>query len=186
MAVTSTSETMSEATRVVPPTLGPAPPEVPAPSPPGAAAPPDPAATRAALRRRLNRIELPALALAVLATFLLTPGLAWAPQSGALMGYAAAVLLGQGLLRDLLRLALAGRSSAPRRRIPCLCAESTMGLGLLLVGLLVLGLGLGGPVALGQPSLTAGLAAVLALGFVAKDYVIVIRREEDHGSIAVW
>lgn len=163
---------MTEATRAVPPTLT-------------ADEPPAPV-SRAALRRRLALIELPALGVALVATFLLTPGLAWTPEAGALMGYAAAVLLGQGLLRDLLRLALAGRSGAPRRRVPCLCAESTLGLGLLAAGLLLLGLGLGGPVALGRAGLVGGLAALFLLGFVAKDYVVVIRREEDHGSVAVW
>jgi hypothetical protein len=149
---------------------------------------PAPGDPRRALRARLQRLELGGLALALLAVWPLARDLEWSPRCGALCGYAAAVLLGQGLLRDLARLALAsvgGVPRAPLRRLRCLCAESTLGLGLLGAGLLLLLAGLEEPVRIDRPRLLAGLVVLLGVGFLAKDYVLVVRREEDHGSIAV-
>lgn len=141
-------------------------------------------AARALLRARLQRLELVLIALGLGATWALGDGLSWSPRCGALAGYAAAVLLGQGLLRDLLRLALGGRVPVTRR-MRCLCAESTLGLVLLVAGAALLLLGLEEPVQVDRARLVGGLAGLFGLGFVAKDYVLVIRREEDHGSIAL-
>lgn len=144
-----------------------------------------PAVTPAArLRSRLQRVELGLIVGGLAATWVLARDLSWSPRCGALAGYAAAVLLAQGLVRDVARLGLGGRVPVTRR-MRCLCAESTLGVGLLLIGLTLLLLGLEEPVGLDRARLTGGLGALLALGFVAKDYVLVIRREEDHGSIAL-
>ena len=149
-----------------------------------APAAPSPAAsaTRARHRARLVRLELALLVVVLGASWAASAGLDWRPRFGALALYAAAVILAQGLIRDLLRLALQGRGQVTRR-LRCLCAESTIGVGLLGAGALLLLLGLEEPVQVDRARLVAGMAGLLALGFVAKDYVLVLRREEDHASI---
>lgn len=151
--------------------------------PAGSTGPAEPTPARR-LRARLQRVEVGLIVAGLVVTWVLARDLSWAPRFGALAGYAAAVILGQSLLRDVARLALGGRVPVTRR-MRCLCAESTLGVGLLLAGLTLLLLGLEEPVQIDRARLTGGLAALLALGFVAKDYVLVIRREEDHGSIAL-
>jgi len=42
------------------------------------------------------------------------------------------------------------------------------------------------PVELSQVSLTVSLAGLLLFGFVAKDYVVIVKKEKDHGSVIVW
>lgn len=96
----------------------------------------------------------------------------------------------QGGLRDLrlLYLLKSRPVTAPRRRLACLCLESSVGLTGVMVGVL---LALGG--LRGQITLNAGrwmllAAAVFALGFLARDLVISwrppgIRRDPDHHSI---
>ena len=112
---------------------------------------------------------------------------AWEPQLRWLFGYAAATILGQGLLRDVVRLALRrGQRPAPTR-LTCLCAESSLGLTLLLLGAggLTL-LGVTQTVRLDHVSLSVGLFALLTIGYVAKDYVLVLKRVEDHATIRPW
>ncbi|MEZ6184265.1 MAG: hypothetical protein R3F62_04540 [Planctomycetota bacterium] len=108
----------------------------------------------------------------------------WAPRLGAALGYAAALVLGQGLLRDLVRLAREGRKE-PTRVLPCLCAETSLGLTTLGVGVGLLCLGIEETVRLTQVSLTVSVGALLLLGFLAKDYVLVLRKERDHGSVRI-
>jgi hypothetical protein len=124
---------------------------------------------------------------ALAVTFAATGGLAWQVPFGTAMGYGAAALLAQGLVRDVVTLALRRRSGggAPRR-IGCLCAESTVGLLLVALAVGITLLGISEPVLLTRPRLVGALAAVLIGGFVAKDYVVIVRRETDHASIAVW
>lgn len=112
--------------------------------------------------------------------------LAWEVRSGALIAYGAAALFLQGLVRDLARLALRKGPPPGRTRLgPCLCAESSIGLVALLAGLSLLLLGLDAAVVVGKAGLVGGLAAILALGFVAKDYVFTVKRVEDHAMIEV-
>jgi hypothetical protein len=139
----------------------------------------DPTRTR---RARAQRLEVALCALLVLGVGLLAPS--WELPLGRLVAYSAVVLLGQGLVRDLARL-VARRRTAPTERLLCLCAESSIGVLLVLVGI---GLTLAGsdrPVPLSRGALTAGVAGLLLVGFVAKDWAIVLRRVEDHGTIAL-
>lgn len=141
-------------------------------------------------RRGLTAAEKAELALLpaglVAAGLLLPAALAWRVELGALIAYGAATMFVQGLVRDLARLAL--RKGAPPGRTKlglCLCAESTIGLVTVVAGLGLLLLGLGGSVVVGKVGLLAGLAAILGLGFIAKDYVLVLKRVEDHAAIEV-
>ena len=96
----------------------------------------------------------------------------------------------QGGLRDLwlLYVVKSAPAAAPRRRLPCMCLESSVGLTGVVVGVILALSGIGRPIAL-NPSRWMGLtAAVLILGFLAKDLVISwrplgIRRDPEHHSI---
>ena len=106
----------------------------------------------------------------------------WSPRFGALVSYAAALILGQGLLRDLIKLAFRGMSQ-PTRKLRCLCGETSVGLALLAAGLGSLWLGIDERVSISGLQLWVGLAALLAGGFLIKDYVLVIERVSDHSAI---
>lgn len=113
---------------------------------------------------------------------------------GALLVIACLGWLVQGGVRDLwlLYLTKTRADSAPRRKVACMCVESTFGLTGLLVGLGLALAGLGGEVMLTPSRWMILTAAVLAVGFAAKDYVIGwrplgIRREPEHHSfIFTW
>lgn len=100
--------------------------------------------------------------------------------------YCAALLLLQGLVRDLCLLYIhKGAFSTVKQHAQCICLESSIGL---------LGIAIGGILLLSQFDIVVKLntaiwglliAAVLMLGFVVKDLVFYwksfqIRREKDH------
>lgn len=134
---------------------------------------------------RFEKVELALIALAPIAVF--AGNARWAPSLGTLVASSAALLLMQGLLRDLARIARFGRKSplAPRR-IACLCAETSVGLPLVALGIALAASGASGEVALGRAGLAALVACVLGAGFVLKDYVVVLKKEKDHASVIVW
>jgi len=135
---------------------------------------------------KLEWAELTAIVIAVPATWLATPALAWPLALGTAICYGAALLLGQGLVRDLIRLAQErGRKSEEAQRIKCLCAESTVGLVAIAGGSLLLIGGIEETVVLTQTSLTGGIAGILVAGFIMKNYAISIRKIEDHNSVIV-
>lgn len=131
-----------------------------------------------------EKAELLAIGVLIPALFAATQGIEWSLSFGALVAYSAGVVLGQGLVRDLARLAVVGRKE-PTERLLCLCAESTIGLAGLGAGTLLLAIGIRDTVTLSSYSLTAIVGGILALGFVAKDYVLIVRKVKDHGTIAV-
>jgi hypothetical protein len=138
--------------------------------------------------RRLSQIELLGIPLLVVSGWASLPACwLWEPQLRWLFGYAAAALLGQGLLRDLARLVVRRGAALETRRLTCLCAESGLGLTLLLVGAGGLtALGVTQTVTLDPNRLALGLSGLLGLGFLAKDYVLVLQRVEDHATLRVW
>ncbi|MEL6342818.1 MAG: hypothetical protein AAFV53_06770 [Myxococcota bacterium] len=125
--------------------------------------------------------------LTVVATFVLTADTLWTQELRWVFSYSAAVILGQGLIRDLITL-LRSRdmTAAPVTDLRGLCAESTVGLSLLIVGAggLTL-LGVHQTVALGQVQITILLAVLLTAGWIMKDYVVALRRVEDHRQVRV-
>lgn len=149
-------------------------------------APACPVPTRRPWRAR-DLVELTLIALVPLGLYLAQVGAGWRPRFGEAVCYACAVILGQGLLRDLALLWARRKGDAkPKRRAACLCAESTLGLSLLAVGATVLLLGIEERVTLTPGRLGLTLWVLLGVGFVAKDYVLSVRREEDHGSVIVF
>ena len=105
---------------------------------------------------------------------------------GKLIGFVAALLLSQSLFRDLVLWWQKRKSDTPKRRIGCLCAESTIGLSLAGAAIAMSLLGLQQEVRLSPTQATALAGTILAVGFFTKNYVVIIRKEKDHGSIRVW
>lgn len=133
---------------------------------------------------RFERGEVLAILLLLPVLYLTLGELSWSPRVGALAAYGAGLLLGQGLVRDLARLALEGRKQ-PTVTLRCMCAETTLGVAVLLGGLGLLLLGVEGSVTLSGGGVTAGVAGVLGVGFLVKDYVLVVRKVRDHGRVRV-
>jgi hypothetical protein len=134
---------------------------------------------------RMEKVELALIALVVAAAWLLAGDLVWTPRFGKVVCYSAALLLAQGLLRDFARLAFV-RRSGEKRRIGCLCAESTIGLLFVAIGVGLTLVGISDEVPIGRGALAALLGGILGVGFIAKDYVVSIRKEKDHASVVVW
>ncbi len=133
---------------------------------------------------RADKLECAVIAAVAVAWAALAPR-SWSGAAGTAIGMAGGLLLAQGLLRDIAKLALR-RDSAEKKRIVCLCAESSIGLLLVTSGAALALLGLNQPVTINSLALRLAPLAVLVLGFIAKDYVLVIRKEKDHGSVIVW
>jgi hypothetical protein len=133
---------------------------------------------------KADKVELVTIGLASIA-WAIFDRQSWSGAAGTLLGMAGALLLTQGLLRDVIKLALR-RERSEKKRIACLCAESSIGLLLVLAGMALAALGLNQPVVASATAVLLGPPLVLVLGFIAKEYVVVIRKEKDHGSVIVW
>jgi hypothetical protein len=136
------------------------------------------------------------LAAIVMASAAAAAGAVLLPESlgaGELALTAASLLLGQGLLRDLwLKYgAQAGHSCAPVPGGKAVCAESGLGIAVVIAGTALLLSGAGGAVQL-SPARWAGLfLGAGALGFALRNVVVDLRArrirvEKDHRSIVLW
>jgi hypothetical protein len=139
--------------------------------------------------RNREKIELSLIPVVVAAVGLANHWLPTQLGTGALLIIACLMLLVQGGMRDLWLLRqLKSQPTAAPRRLACMCLESSVGLtGVVVGGFLTLS-GIGGKVALGPIRWMLLTAAVLTLGFLAKDLVISwrplgVRRDPDHHSI---
>lgn len=109
--------------------------------------------------------------------------------SGELLTIACLAWLVQGGVRDLWLLYLMkSRPAAPRRKLACMCLESSAGLTGLVLGVVLALSGVGGEIALNSARWTMLAAGVLTLGFLAKDFVISwrplgLRRDPEHHTI---
>jgi hypothetical protein len=137
---------------------------------------------------RLEGLELALILASAPALWLASVELSWQPKLGTLLCDLAAVMLGQGLLRDLALLLRRRRAEGPpppRAAEACLCVESTLGLLLLGAGALLLLGGLSEAVEVGQSGLGLGLPVFLLFGFAIKDYVLILRKDPDHANMIV-
>jgi MFS family permease len=137
-----------------------------------------------------ERVELGLIPAAVIAIGLSAPLLPVQLATGELLAVACLAWLVQGGLRDLwlIYLTKARPEAAPRRKLACMCLESSAGLTGLLVGLGLTLCGIGGHVMLDPWRWMLLAAGVLTLGFLARDLVISwrplgLRRVPDHHTI---
>ncbi len=131
--------------------------------------------------------EVALIVVALAVAWIMVPSAAWSLPFGKVVGYAAAMLLAQSLVRDVVRMWLdRNKEGAPKRRIGCLCAESTIGLLLVFIAIGLTLIGISQTIAVGRMEVTVVGAVLLFGGFFAKDFVVIVRREKDHGSVVVW
>ena len=138
-----------------------------------------------------GKVELALIPVAAVAVLLSAPLLPAALPLGTLALLAAALLLGQGLLRDLWLKYGADGAIAPAGNSRSFCVESGLGLLGIAAGGLLLAAGLGGTFALPPWRWAALVAATGSIGFALKDLVIDLRArrfriEKDHRSVVLW
>ncbi len=141
---------------------------------------------------RAEKIELGLIAATGVGVFVFTPARPAQIELGNFMLYCSALLLLQGLLRDIWLL-IKGRKAArtgSSRVARCMCAESTVGITGLVVGAVSVGLGWGKPIVMTAWMSSAQVVLVLMTGFLIKDYVLElrpwrIRRDRDHLNVLV-
>ncbi len=101
-----------------------------------------------------------------------------------------ALLLFQGLIRDLWLLVKAKREPKPDaiQKIRCMCVESTLGMSGIVVGIVLLGAGLNLPAMMANWNWCLLVALTMTIGFAMKDYVVEwmpfrLRKDADHMNI---
>jgi hypothetical protein len=142
--------------------------------------------------RRADGIEIAVAAAAVVGARLAL-GASVTLAAGELVAGVAALLLVQGLVRDVVGLAARRRPVGPARRVVCLCAESSVGVVLLVAAALLTATPVVSSITVGPDALTALAAGTLALGFTLKRWVVRrdprtllrLEREADHASVVV-
>jgi hypothetical protein len=142
-----------------------------------------------------TRVELVLIIIAtgmvyVLASILVLPDVV---RTGIFGLLAAAMLLGQGLARDLVTVWRARREGDTDAEVPsmaCLCVESTVGLAGIVAGSIAVLAGLGGSLMMSPLAWTLSAAVVLLIGIAVRDWVVQVRPLRivyipDHGSVRV-
>jgi len=137
-----------------------------------------------------EKIELALIPVFAIGFWLMAPGLPDEMGIGRLVLGASIFILSQSLVRDLVLLAREKRASQPgvRRKARCMCVESTVGATGVVAGVALLGSGIDGSVVMNNWVWSVLVMAIMALGFVIKDYVVEwspwrIRRDKDHMNI---
>ena len=137
-----------------------------------------------------ERIELAMIPVLIGLIALLADQLPPAVGLGNLFLTTSALLLFQGLLRDLWLLAKAKRApkSEAIKKIRCMCVESTVGMSGVVVGVVLLGAGLDWSVAMANWNWCLLVALTMIIGFAMKDYVVEwmpfrLRKDPDHMNI---
>ncbi len=143
----------------------------------------------------LTRAEKIELGLILLATGIVAAIAVHLPaelELGSFLAVAALALLGQGLVRDLWLLTKQRKVGvdAHREEARCMCMESTVGLGGVLVGVLLTAFAVPVTVQMAEWAWPLAGGHIWGAGFSIKDVVIQwspwkVRRVKDHGSILV-
>lgn len=112
-------------------------------------------------------------------------------QLGEVALLAAVVLLVQGLVRDLVRLRARRAAAETGHRVTCVCTESTLGVGLIVIGTILL-FG-ASSIAFRVPPIAwpIATAAITSFGFATRHLVLdwktrSLRWEPDHNGVVVW
>jgi hypothetical protein len=139
-----------------------------------------------------EKVELTLIVAGAVVFYALAPVLPKHVTLGNLLLGASALLLLQGLLRDLWLLAKTKRKPPqnPPRTASCMCVESIIGITGVLAGLILVGCGIAVTVPMGRPGWCLFALLALGTGFFIKDYVVEfkpwrIRRDKDHVNIIV-
>ena len=139
-----------------------------------------------------EKIELVMIPVLGGGVFLLTGELPANVSVGQLLLWASALLIFQGLMRDLFLLARQKRAvhPGPRREARCMCVESTAGVIGIVVGLVMIGVATDQQVVLDRWTWSLLTVGSMAVGFAIKDYVVEwrpwrVRREPDHLNVIV-
>jgi len=139
-----------------------------------------------------EKIELTLIPLIGVASWFLAALLPTSTSVGKLLMWTAALLLLQGLLRDLWLLSRADQEgpAGDEREAQCLCMESTVGIAAIVLGVLLLASTLDIPLLMSALGWSLLVVAMLTMGFLMKDWVIEwnpwrIRRERGHVNLVV-
>ena len=139
-----------------------------------------------------EKIELGLIPAVGAAFWVSTPVLPPRVEVGNLVLYAAALLLLQGLLRDLWLWVKAKRAMqmGSPRVAQCMCVESTLGITGIAIGAILTTAGLGKPIVMDAWRWSVPAVLVMMIGFLIKDYVLEsspwrIRRDIDHVNILI-
>lgn len=142
----------------------------------------------------MNRSEIIELALIpiVIVAVWLSEALPEQLGLGKLTLWLAALLLGQGFLRDLWFLASRKKKqkTEPKKQTQCLCLESTLGLTGILLGALLFVSGFDRSMLVDAWQWSVLILVTTGVGFMIKDYVLVwspfgLRRDPNHMNIIV-
>jgi hypothetical protein len=138
----------------------------------------------------LEKIELTLIPFFCIVAWFITTALPKEIPIGHLILATSALLLFQGLIRDLFLLARKKKMQQKNqyRSIRCICLESSVGVTGILLGASVLGLGVSYPVVMGKWEWSILVLLVLATGLMMKDLVVESRpwrivRDKNHMNI---
>ena len=137
-----------------------------------------------------EKTELSLIPLLAGLTWLAAPLLPHQISVGTALVWASAMVLLQGLVRDLWLLAKARRAARVDvpRKARCMCVESTVGVTGIVAGIVLLGAGIDRTFIVSRRGWGLAVVAVLGVGFELKDYVFEwrpfrLRRDKDHLNI---
>lgn len=120
-----------------------------------------------------EKIELALIPLLGMCSWLIASEFPMHMNIGQLLLAISAFLLLQSLIRDLWLLAnQRGKQPDLQRKIRCMCAESTIGLTGIIMGIVLLGSGIDFSLPMSNLSWSILVMAIMSLGFIMKDYVI--------------
>lgn len=120
---------------------------------------------------------------------LLAPAFRLSIFTPTLLVAAGLALLGSGLVRDLVWLALHGRPTAVRTNGPAevrMCLESTLGMLAVGGGLFWRLVAPGAPGSVGLGAFLLGLALVATFGHLARNVIVTFRVEPGHRNMPFW
>jgi hypothetical protein len=137
-----------------------------------------------------EKTELALIPITGIIVWFIAPFLPNTLSAGLLLLGGSALLLLQGLVRDLWLLANKRGNPQPdlHRKIRCMCAESTIGTTGIIIGAAILGVGIDYSTGLNQWGWCILFMVVMTIGFLIKDYVIEwnpfhLRKDKDHINI---
>ena len=142
------------------------------------------------MQARAEKIEAGLIGVATVLVGLVSTQLPASLATGTLIAVAALALLLQGSFRDLWLICSSRGQKPPTESAACLCLESTIGLGGVLIGLALTLAGIETTTIIKPQGWTVLALLVWSFGFATKDIVLqwnpwALRRIKNHGAIIV-